>query len=97
MEYTITLTEAQNKALEFVTYDPQEWIENAVYERCRHAIQQIVNLEVERITSQGGEISGTKEDIILAAPIKTAKEREEESNRKFQEELSSKLSSTPTE
>jgi len=97
MEYTITLTEAQNKALEFIAYDPKEWIENAVYERCRSAIQEIVNLEVERITSGGGEISGTKEDIVLAAPIKTAKEREEEANKKFQEELSSKLSSTPTE
>lgn len=90
MEYTIVLTEAQNKALEFVAYDPQEWIENAVYERCRSAIQEIVNLEVERITSQGGEISGTKEDIVLAAPIQTAKEREDESNQKFLEEQQEK-------
>ena len=85
MEYTITLTEAQQKALEYVAYDPQEWIENAIYNRCRIAIDEIVSLEVERITSQGGELSGTKEDIVLAAPIKSAKERQEE------------LSSTPTE
>jgi hypothetical protein len=78
MEYTITLTDAQQKALEYVAYDPQEWIENAVYERCRHAIQEIVDLEVNRITSSGGELSGTKEDIVLAAPIKSAKERTDE-------------------
>ena len=78
MNYTITLTDAQQKALEYVTYDPQEWIENAVHNRCRIAIDEIVNLEVDRITSQGGEISGTKDDIVLAAPIKSAKERMDE-------------------
>ena len=89
MKYTITLTEAQNKSLSYVAYDPQEWIENAVYNRCRIAIDEIVNLEVERITSKGGELSGTKEDIVLAAPIKSAKE--------LQEELDTELSSNPTE
>lgn len=79
MNYTITLTEAQQKALAYVAYDTQEWIENAVYNRCRIAIDEIVALEVERITSQGGELSGTKEDIVLAAPIKSAKERQDES------------------
>jgi hypothetical protein len=78
MKYTITLTDAQQKALEYVTYDPQEWIENAVHNRCRIAIDEIVNLEVDRITSQGGEISGTKDDIVLAAPIKSVKERTDE-------------------
>lgn len=78
MKYTITLTESQQKALEYVAYDPKEWIENAVYNRCRIAIEEIVLEEVERITSQGGELSGTKEDIVLAAPIKSARERQEE-------------------
>lgn len=75
MKYTITLTDAQHKALSYVAYDPQEWIENAVFNRCRIAIDEIVALEVERITSIGGTISGTKEDIVLSAPIKSAKER----------------------
>lgn len=78
MKYTITLTEAQQKALEYVAYDPKDWIENAVYNRCRLAIEEIVLEEVERITSQGGELSGTKEDIVLAAPIKSLKERHDE-------------------
>jgi hypothetical protein len=79
MEYTINLTEAQQKALEYVAYNPKEWIENAVYNRCRIAIDEIVAAEVERITSDGGEIRGTKDDIVLAAPIKTAKELHEQS------------------
>lgn len=75
MEYKIILTEAQYKALCYVAYDPQDWIQNAIYERCRVAIDQIVSEEVERITSEGGTLSGTKEDIVIAAPILSCKER----------------------
>jgi hypothetical protein len=89
MEYTINLSKSQNKALEYVAVNPQEWIENAVYERCRIAIDEIFKKECERISNEGGEISGTKEDIVLAAPIKSAKE--------IQEELTTELSSNPTE
>lgn len=78
MEYTITLTDAQYKALAYVAYDPKEWIENAVYNRCRIAMDEIVAQEVERIISIGETISGTKEDIVLAAPIKSAKEQTDE-------------------
>jgi hypothetical protein len=78
MDYTITLTEAENKAMEYIATDVNDWITNAVINRARIAIDEIVALEVERITSQGGELSGTKEDIVLAAPIKSARERQEE-------------------
>ena len=73
--YTITLSEAQNKALGFIAFSQQEWINNAITERCRIAIEEIVASEVERITAIGGTISGTKEDIVNAAPIKSAAER----------------------
>jgi hypothetical protein len=76
--YTITLTDSENKALGFVTLSQQEWINNSVHERCRVAIEQIVASEVERITAIGGTISGTKDDIVLAAPIKSAAERQAE-------------------
>ena len=79
MDYTITLTEAENKAMEYIATDVNDWITNAVINRARIAIDEIVAEEVERITSQGGELSGTKEDIVLAAPIKSAKERQDES------------------
>ena len=80
--YTITLSEAQNKALGFIAFSQQEWINNAITERCRIAIEEIVAAEVERITAIGGTISGTKEDIVNAAPIKSAAERvAEQANR----------------
>ena len=78
--YTITLSDAEFKALEFVAISAQDWADNVVHERCRIAMEQIVAAEVERITASGGSISGTKEDIVNAAPIKSAAQREAEAD-----------------
>lgn len=72
---TITLSDAEFKALECVAMSAQEWADNAVRNRCRIAIEEIVAAEVDRITASGGEISGTKEDIVNAAPVKTLAEQ----------------------
>jgi hypothetical protein len=82
--YTITLSDAEDKALGFVALSQNDWIQNAVHNRCRIAIEDIVALEVERITATGGTISGTKEDIVNAAPIKSAAEREAEYDAKLE-------------
>jgi hypothetical protein len=74
-QYTITLSDAEDKALSVVALSQQDWIDNAVHNRCRIAIEEIVAAEVERITAKGGTLSGTKEDIVLAAPIETAAEQ----------------------
>ena len=74
--YTITLSDAEDKALGYVAYSQQEWIDNAIHERCRIAIDEIVNAEVQRLLSAGQTISGTKEDIVNSAPIKSAAERQ---------------------
>jgi len=76
--YTITLSDAEDKALGFVALSQQEWIDNAVHNRCRIAIEEIVAAEVQRLLADGETISGSKEDIVLAAPIKTAAERQAE-------------------
>jgi hypothetical protein len=83
--YTITLTDAQDKALSVVALDQQEWIENAVFERCRLAIDEIVNAEVQRKLAAGETISGSKEDIVLASNVKSAKQIEEEFDLSRQE------------
>jgi hypothetical protein len=75
--YTITLTDAQDKALSVVAVSPQEWIENVVFDRCRIAIDEIVNAEVQRKLAAGETISGSKEDIVMAADVETAAERNE--------------------
>lgn len=76
--YTITLTDAEDKALHFVAVSAQEWIDNAVHTRCQLAINEIVSAEVSRITATGGSFSGTKDDIVLAASIKSAAQRRAE-------------------
>ena len=60
--------------------DPQKHIEDMVYTRCKDAISEIVKKEVERITTEGGAISGTKFDIVKNAPIKSAKEQQQETS-----------------
>ena len=76
--YTITLSDAEDKALGFVAFSQQEWIDNAVHERCRIAIDEIVNAEVQRKLANNETISGSKEDIVNAANIQSAAERQAE-------------------
>lgn len=42
MDYTITLTETEKKALEYAAYDPDEWIKNAATNRANIAIKEII-------------------------------------------------------
>lgn len=76
--YTVTLSDAEDKALGFVALSQQDWIDNAVHERCRIAIEQIVKEEVERKLALGESITGSKEDIVNAASIKSAAQRQAE-------------------
>lgn len=76
--YTITLSAAENKALGYAALSQQEWIDNAVHERCRIAIEEIVAAEVQRLLAAGQPITGSKDDIVLAASIKSAAERHAE-------------------
>lgn len=80
MEYTITLSDAENKALECIAIDPQKFIESMVYERCQIAVEDLFRSEIERISSEGGTISGTKIDIIMNPELKTVKQIEDERN-----------------
>ncbi len=48
MNYTVTLSDAEDKALSYVAYSQQDWIDNAVHERCRIAIDDIVKICVEK-------------------------------------------------
>lgn len=74
--YTITLSAAEDKALHVVALSAQDWIDNAVHERCRIAIEEIVNAEVQRKLAAGESITGSKEDIVLAANVESAADRQ---------------------
>ena len=73
--YTITLTDAEDKALSVIAVNKQEWIDNAVKNRCRISKDEIVASEIKRIRAEGGTISGTDDEIVMAATVETAAER----------------------
>lgn len=74
VQYTVTLSDAENKALGYYAASQQDWIDNAVHERCRIAIDEIVKMEVERKLAAGESITGSKEDIVNAAVLPVAEE-----------------------
>jgi hypothetical protein len=85
--YTITLSVAEDKALHVVALSAQDWIDNAVHERCRIAIDEIVNAEVQRKLAAGESITGSKEDIVMAASVESAAEH----NARMQAEAQARM------
>lgn len=79
--YTITLSDAEDKALHVVALDAQDWINNAVHERCRIAMEEIIAAEVKRLLDAGEPITGSRDDIVMAASIKSAAERQAEAQQ----------------
>ncbi|WP_396189735.1 hypothetical protein [Flavobacterium sp.] len=75
-QITITLSDAEYKALGVVALSQEDWINNAVHERCRIAIEEIVAAEVQRKLAIGEAITGTKDDIVMAAEVESAVERQ---------------------
>ena len=85
MDYTVTLTEAETKAMEYVAADVQDWIDNAATNRARIAIDEICDLYVKHKLDNNEAITATnKPDMVLAAYeeglVKTAAERNEEAS-----------------
>lgn len=82
MNYTITLTAAEDKALAHVALSPEDWINNAVHERCRIAIDEIVQSTVAKCLETGTQIPGSKEEMVTLAFaqgwVKSAAQRQAE-------------------
>jgi len=78
MKYEIELNDAQVKALSYVAYDTQEWIQNAASERARIAMEEIFQLEVVRMLADPSitEIPADREAVVLAADVLSAAERQ---------------------
>lgn len=80
--YNITLTQAEDAALGYAALSQDDWIQNAVHERCRIAIDDIVQMTVAKCLETGIQIPGSKDDMVELAYaqgwIKTAAERQAE-------------------
>jgi hypothetical protein len=80
--YTITLSDAEDAALSYVALSQQDWIDNAVHERARIAIEEIVVITVQKCLDTGTQIPGSKDAMVELAFeqgwVKTAEERQAE-------------------
>lgn len=79
---TIALTDTQYAGLEYAAMSPQDWAENAVHERCRIAIDEIVQITVQHCLDNGIQVPATRDDIVAYAfansIVKTAAQRQAE-------------------
>lgn len=82
MDITITLTETEYKAMQYAALSVQDWADNALTNRARIAIDEIVDICVKECLANGVQIPGTKEEIVALAfangYVKTIEERNAE-------------------
>jgi len=66
IQYEITLTQAEDKALSYVG-SQQEWVNNAIFERIRIATDEIVKICVDKCLETNTQIPSSKEDMVILA------------------------------
>ena len=78
--FTVTITDAEEKAFYWEVVDPEEWVENAVKNKCRKVMDRLYDQEVKRMTDDDSvtSIPADKETVINNADVKTAKQRQDE-------------------
>lgn len=96
--YTVTLSAAEEKALGTVMLDIQWWLDNFVHDRAKIEVDRIFAEEVKRKIEAGQTVSGSKDDIVLAANVKSAAEinaeQEAEMQARFAAEQAASASTT---
>ena len=65
--YTINYTEAEEKAMSYIAFSVDDWIQNAAHERARVAIEEIVKITVEKCLENNIQIPGSKDEMVLLA------------------------------
>lgn len=83
VSYTITLTDVEQKGMEYISTDVNFWIQNAVHERARLAIEELVQNHINEKLAAGEAVSGTKEEIAMKTDLPNAQARNEENMRKM--------------
>jgi nitrogen regulatory protein PII-like uncharacterized protein len=82
MDITITLTNTEYKGLEYAAVSPQDWADNAIKNRARKAIDEIVDITVKYCLDNNISIPSTRDEIVSYAfeneLVKTLSEVQEE-------------------
>ena len=81
-DYTVKLTDTEDKAMSYCAMSTQDWVDNALKNRARIAKEEIINLNTAHCNANNIQIA-TGEDAQVAQAfslkvVKTAKEREAE-------------------
>ena len=83
-DYTISLTDTEKKAMEYVADNPQQWVENAMKERARLATEEIVKVCFEKCLETNTQIPSSKDGMVSLAFeqgwVKTVSERNQEAS-----------------
>lgn len=66
-QYTLTLTSAEDLALSYAALDPQDWIDNAVHERCRIAMDDIIRTALEKSIETSTPLPTSRDEIVSMA------------------------------
>lgn len=76
MKITVTLTDAEYKALAYIAVDPKDWIQNAASARATIAMDEIFQAELQRMITDPTitQIPADKEAVVLASTLPTAAE-----------------------
>jgi len=89
--YTITLSSAEDKALAYAALSQHDWIQHAVHERCRVAIDEIAQVAVAKCLETQQPIPNSKDLMVEMAFtngwVKTAAQRQSE----FEAELAERI------
>jgi hypothetical protein len=80
VDLTITLTDEEMKALEYVAVDPVEWVTNFTKVRAAAAMKEIYDSEVARMIADPNihTIPADPAEVVRDAEVKSAAERHEE-------------------
>lgn len=85
MDYTITISDTEKKAMEYVAVDVDDWITNATKVRASNGIAEIISLNTAHCNKNGiaiavGESAQVDQAYSLGV-VKTAAERNEENSK----------------
>ena len=79
---TIEITDTEYKGLQYIANNPQEWADNAVINRCRIAVDEIVDIVVKHCLDNDIQVPASREAIVTYGYdnniIQTAAQRNQE-------------------
>lgn len=77
--YTIEYTTTEDKAMQYISLSVDDWLQNAAHERARIAIDEIVQITVQKCLENNIQIPSSKEAMVDLAFeegwIETAEQR----------------------